>query len=387
MRDAVAEIGFDIPQFVQPRPRHRTDWSDEAVDARKAEARKRKAEPPARHNPVVMAVRHLDYVTADSLPTEDRAFDDELIEGVIGKACMAVLYGDSNSGKTFMVIDIAVNVAAGLQWMGRNTAAGMVIYLATEAVASVQLRAAAWQRQHGVKLPGLVIVQSPVNLFDGAADVHAVIELVGELETRLGEKCLLIVADTLARIAAGANENSGEDMALVLRNADIIREATQATFLWVHHTGKDAAKGMRGWSGMRAAIDTEIEVSADDATGQRVAEITKQRDLPGKGERIGFRLDVVSMGFNRWGTERTTCVVVPADAPPKPGKHKRMGEVEGAVIEFLISRRVGVKKAEVAKHFDGRHLRTSVYRAIDALVKAGAAHAAAGMVVAAEAAK
>jgi hypothetical protein len=176
-------------------------------------------------------------------------------------------------------------------------------------------------------------------------------------------------------------------MGTVLMNADAIREATQATFLWVHHCGKDAARGMRGWSGMRAAIDTEIEVSADDATGQRVAEITKQRDLPGKGERIGFRLDVVPMGRNRWGTERSTCVVVPSDAPPKPGKVKRMGEVEGAVMEFLIARRVGVKKAEIVKHFDGRHPRGSIYRAIDALVNVGTAHAAVGMVAAAEAAK
>jgi len=85
-------------------------------------------------------------------------------------------------------------------------------------------------------------------------------------------------------------------MGVVLKNADVIRGATGATFLWIHHCGKDQAKGMRGWSGTRAAIDTEIEITGDEATGLRSAEITKQRDLPGKGDRIGFRLEQVNLG-------------------------------------------------------------------------------------------
>jgi len=61
----------------------------------------------------------------------------------------------------------------------------------------------------------------------------------------------------------------------------------------VHHSGKKAAAGSRGWSGVRCAGDTEIEVK-DFPAGKR-CEITKQRDLGNKCERIGFRLDPVTL--------------------------------------------------------------------------------------------
>lgn len=325
-------------------------------------------------------VRTLNYVLADSLDDGDEEFDDELIEGVIGRAAMAVLYGDSNSGKTFVAIDMGAAVCRLVEWLGRPTAGGLVLYLATEAEASVRLRLKAYQRRHGVKVPGFVIVQSPVNLYDGDADVTAVISLVNELEGKLGGKVELIIGDTLARISAGANENSGEDMGAVLKNAETIRSATDATFLWIHHCGKDQARGMRGWSGMRAAIDTEIEVTADEATGNRLAEITKQRDLPGKGDRIGFRLEVVPMGVNRWGTPRHSCVVVAADAPAKRERAKRPSEIAGAIVEVLTQRGTGCVKAALVKHFEGRYTSGAVYREISKMATDGRLIETAGIV-------
>ena len=131
-------------------------------------------------------------------------------------------------------------------------------------------------------------------------------------------------------------------------------------------------------------MDTEIEIS--DSPAGRCVEITKQRDLNTKGERIGFKLDVVTLGHTKWGEPATSCVVVAADAPVKQTV-KRMGEVEGAVIEFLAAHKIGIKKSELAKHFDGRYDRSNVYRAVRTLVTAQAVHEAAGMVCIAEVAK
>ncbi len=357
---------------------------DEAI-ARKGGAAvvARRAARAAANDLAQPVVRRLDFVAAEDLDDADLDFDDELVEGVIGRAAMAVMYGDSNSGKTFAAIALGAAVCRGQAWLGRNTVPGLVLYLATEAAGSVQLRLRAYRRFNSEPARGLVIVQSPINLFDGAADVTAIIATVAEIEALYGEKVLLIIGDTLARIAAGANENSGEDMSVVIRHADAIRAATGATFLWVHHTGKDQARGMRGWSGMRAAIDTEIEVTADEALGTRAAEITKQRDLPGKGTRLGFRLEVVPLGHNRWGHERTSCVAVNADAPPRVERQARArkpSEVAGAITEFLTVRGAGCKKGELVKHFEGRYARGSVYRQLDQMVEAGTLIEAAGIV-------
>jgi len=309
---------------------------------------------------------------------------DELVQGVLTAGDGCVLYGDSNSGKTFVVIDLACAVARGTDWMGRRTEPGLVVYLAAESPSSVRGRLQAYQKHHGVKVPNFAIVQSPIDLFDGEADTDKVIKLVRMLEAKRGQTVRLIIGDTLARLSAGANENSGQDMGLVVRHFDRIRAECKAHFLLIHHSGKNAAAGSRGWSGIRAAVDTEIEVT-DTPTG-RCLEITKQRDLPTKGERIGFRLDVVTLGQTKWGEPATSCVVVAADAPVKQAG-KRMSECDGAVLEFLVAHKIGIKKRDVVAHFEGRYEKGPIYRAMKALVTAAAIHEAAGMVCAAGVAK
>ena len=321
----------------------------------------------------------LSVAFADELP-ETFTPPDELVEGVLTAGDGSVLYGDSNSGKTFFVIDMAAAVARGAQWMGRNTEPGLVVYLAAESPASVRGRLQAYQRHHGVRVPNFAIVQSPIDLFDGDADTEAVIAVVRQLERQRGQKVRLIVGDTLARLSAGANENAGQDMGLVVRRFDRIRTACNAHFLLIHHSGKAAANGARGWSGIRAAVDTEIEVT-DSPTG-RCAEITKQRDLSTKGERIGFRLDTVTLGTTKWGAAATSCVVVPADAPDKP-QGKRVSEVGGAVLEYLRSQPAGKKKREVVEHFQPLYDKSAVYRELKKLVTVGQVLECIGIVTAA----
>jgi hypothetical protein len=211
-----------------------------------------------------------------------------------------------------------------------------------------------------------------------------VIQVVRQLEQQRGMKARLIIGDTLARLSAGANENAGQDMGLVVQRFDKIRRECKAHFCLIHHSGKSAAAGARGWSGVLAAVDTEIEIT--DSPKGRCCEITKQRDLGTKHERIGFKLEAVTLGLTKWGAPATSCVVVAADAPVKQAG-KRMSECDGAVLEFLVAHKIGIRKTEVVKHFEGRYERGPIYRAMKALVTAAAIHEAAGMVSVAVVAK
>ena len=94
----------------------------------------------------------------------------------------------------------------------------------------------------------------------------------------------------------------------------------------------------------------------------------------------------VTLGLSKWGEPATSCVVAAADAPDKP-KGKRMGECDGAVLEFLVAHKIGIKKRDVVTHFEGRYEKGPIYRAMKALVTAAAIHEAAGMVCAAGVAK
>lgn len=326
----------------------------------------------------------LGIVFADTLGTTYQA-PDELVEGLLTVGDGSMLYGDSNSGKTFLAIDLACAVARGVDWHGRRVEQGLVMYVASESPGSVRGRLQAYQQHHRCTVPNFAIVQSPLDLFSDDVDTEALIDAARKLQEVTGQPVRLIVGDTLARLSAGANENSGQDMGLVVQRFDRIRRATGAHFLMIHHSGKAAAAGARGWSGIRAAVDTEIEVT--DAPTGRCAEVMKQRDLSTKGDRIGFTLEAITLGQTKWGQPASSCVVMPTQAPERAIKGKRMGEVEGAVVEFLAQHKVGIKKAEVVKHFAGRYERGPVYRAMKSLTEAQAILEVCGMVAIAAAAK
>lgn len=245
-------------------------------------------------------------IYASNLPSEYTA-PDELIEDVLVNKSISILYGDSNSGKTFFAIDMACSIALGRTWFGKQVEQGMVVYLATESPETVKARVQAYQKHHKVSVELLLIIQVPVNFHEGDYDVSRIITLIRDEERRKDIKCKMIIGDTLARISAGANENSGTDMGPIMARFDFLMNSLNTGLLIVHHCGKDAAKGGRGWSGIRAHIDTEIEVSEKDK--QKQAEVTKQRALSSKGVKFYFELAVIEMGLSKFGKTATTCVV------------------------------------------------------------------------------
>lgn len=376
MEDKAAKIAADVAGLMVEMPTDKpgnydtNDYLLEHGTGALSALLERATEPPIEY---ALSVAFADELTNEFTPP------DEIVEGVLTAGDGSVVYGDTNSGKTFFVIDLACAVARGVPWMGKQTEPGLVIYLAAESPASVRSRIQAYQRHHGVRVPNFAIVQSPIDLFDGDADTDKLIQLVKQIEWQKRQPARLIIGDTLARLSAGANENAGQDMGLVVRRFDRIRAECKAHFLLIHHSGKNVAAGARGWSGVRAAVDTEIEVT--DSPAGRCCEITKQRDLPTKGDRIGFKLQVVTMGLTKWKSPATSCVVMPADAPDKQSG-KRISEVAGAVIEYLTAKGSGVKKTELVKHFDDRYTKGACYREIKKLVAAGLLHECAGIVAA-----
>lgn len=262
----------------------------------------------------------LQVVFGDQLGNDYEA-PDELVEGLMTIGSSVVVYGDSNSGKTFWALSVATAIATGSDCYGRKTDPGLVVYLASEAPASIRSRMQAIKKFHGCNLENLAMVPVPMNFYSGAQDAHDVIEMVRAIEQIKGQPVRLIIGDTLARMSAGANENSGEDMGPVMARFDQVATATGAAMMIIHHNGKDAARGARGWSGIRAHIDTEIEVSEKDGT--RSVSVTKQRELPSKGETIYFKLEVIEMGTTKFGGTATTCVAVPDDDAQTTKPHKK----------------------------------------------------------------
>jgi hypothetical protein len=235
---------------------------------------------------------------------------NDFVERLLVSGAMSVMYGQSNCGKTFLALDLALHIAQGAPWFGREIAQGPVLYLALEGGNGIRNRIVAYRAEHGLedaRLPFYMVPQ-PLNLLDPAGDLAAIIKTAEQVGDEAGASVVLIVIDTLSRAMAGGNENAPEDMTALVAAGDQLRKATGAHVMWIHHSGKDEARGARGHSSLRAATDTEVEVIADGAA--RRAEVRKQRDLDG-GDIIRFSLKPVELGTNSRGKPVTSCVVDP----------------------------------------------------------------------------
>lgn len=243
---------------------------------------------------------------------------NDFVEGLLTTAAMSVIYGPSNCGKTFFIVDLALHVSLGREWRGRAVERGAVVYLSLEGAMGIRNRLSAFRAHHelgGEQLP-FVAMPQPVNLLNEDADVRAVIELVHHVAIAAGMPVAMVIVDTLSRAMAGGNENSPEDMTAIVSNCDKIRDGTGAHVCLVHHSGKDEARGARGHSSLRAATDTEIEITREPEATSSNVRVAKQRDLEA-AEPFSFSLKAVPLGVNRRGKDVTSCVVMEAERQAK----------------------------------------------------------------------
>jgi len=227
-----------------------------------------------------------------------------LIKSILPAAEVAICYGASGSGKSFFVLDMAAAVARGIEWRGHRTRQCPVVYVAAEGAGGFRGRTVAYGRHNHLDLATVPFYVLP-SIIDLADDYPQLITNIDEIGG-----AGLVVVDTLAATTPGMDENTGKDMGRVIDACRQIHDATGAMVLLIHHSGKDAAQGARGWSGLRAACDAEFQITQEGDT--RAARVTKQKDGE-EGQEYGFKLQVVEIGEDEDGDPITSCVVTAAD--------------------------------------------------------------------------
>ncbi|MCA7461426.1 helicase RepA family protein, partial [Escherichia coli] len=246
-----------------------------------------------------------------------------VIKGLIPAESLCSTYGASGSYKSFLAISWSCHVATGMAWGGRRVSKGAVIYIAGEGSMGVKRRVKAWEITHDKVVTDLCIVNAPV--FPASPDyVEQVIRTAGLVKSRTGENVRLIVIDTLARCFGGNDENDSRDMGAFIQGCDAIKQATGATVLVVHHSGKDETKGARGSSAFRAALDAEYRISRENSeVTALVAACTKMKDAE-EPKESAYDLKSVEVFTDIDGEEIVSMVVI--DVPRAPAELERIEE-------------------------------------------------------------
>lgn len=220
--------------------------------------------------------------------------NEPLVKGWLVKDSLARVSGPSGVGKSFVTLDLAACVGAGLDWHGCRVTRGVVVYLVAEGAGGVEVRRDAWQKAYGRPMTGVKFLPTPVQT--AGPEWDAFVQLMEEVRP------VLIILDTQARITVGQKENDSTDMGLFVHALDRLRLATGACVLTVHHTGTEGDRA-RGSTAIKGALQTELMVTRDGR--ELVVRQDKQKDgaeLPDL--RLGTR--VVDLGVDGDGDPVTS---------------------------------------------------------------------------------
>lgn len=245
------------------------------------------------------------------------------VRGVLPADGIGALFGASGAGKSFLALDLLGTVAKGGEWFGNRVTPAPVLYIGLEGEAGISQRLKAHQIRHGELAAGFRFILQPLDIRKPAdrADMVAAAQAAGYSD---GVLCI----DTLNRAAPGADENDSAAMGEIIAAAKALQSELGGLVLLIHHTGKDASKGLRGHSSLHAALDAALEVTRD---GERREWRTAKAKDGNDGLSHPFRLEVIDLGTDSDGEEITSCCIVPEETtgdmvrralPPKSGNQR-----------------------------------------------------------------
>ncbi|MDD5214865.1 MAG: AAA family ATPase [Methylococcales bacterium] len=197
-----------------------------------------------------------------------------LIDGLIEKSDLGLIFGASGSGKSFVVLDMAYCIAAGIPYHGRKTKKTGVLYACGEGHSGLQKRIKSNHIDKGcAELPNIHITTVPAAFIDenSAIAIQNTIKAIGNIG--------VVFIDTFHRNLGNGDENSAKDIAKFLQNIDLYLRSSGVAVVVVHHSGNDSNGRSRGSSSIRAAMDVEYEVKKDADTETITITNTKMKNF------------------------------------------------------------------------------------------------------------
>ena len=244
-----------------------------------------------------------------------------LIEKVIPKKSFVALYGPPGSYKSFIALDIAEAVATGRTWMGNEIRTpGAVLYICGEGHGGIGARIRACKIHNNTQQGAeIYVIRHQLNLRSSEEDFNLLMLSIQQLINDTGVEFSLLQIDTLARAFGGGNENDSQDMGAFITNIGRVQRMLDCTIMILHHSGKDATRGLRGHSSLLGAVDTQLELlrmeggKRDGIAGSGLLTISKQKD-GADNIKIGFEMVEVELAASNLGLEPVISLAVnPSD--------------------------------------------------------------------------
>jgi hypothetical protein len=275
-----------------------------------------------------LLAKMLDRDALDSIPEPE-----PLIGQLLFRDSESWIIGAPGGFKSFVALDWAAHVGAGQSWRGLPVRRGDVVYIAAEGQKGIPQRVRAWEAVYGRRLAGVRFLPEPVQVKGADTDRtgHPAVGWLTLVEACRRIKPVLIVLDTQARITVGLEENSNTAMGVLIEAIRLLKAATGACVLVVHHTGRNG-RDARGASALDGAQDTEIRVDRPVEHDERAAlhaviSVDKNKDAT-EELRFEIQLEVQDLGPSVYGGRITSLALKPLDLFGSPVRKARRRDAE-----------------------------------------------------------
>lgn len=257
---------------------------------------------------------------------------DWMIKGLVERNGVFIMAAEKQAGKSFVVMDMGMKVARGLQYGDRITSKGVVIHIACEDGKGVQMRAEGYRQANGISpdvdIPYIIMDREFTLMSDEVID--KLIAQVKAWEDYYGMPVELIIIDTLSVATEGLNEIDGAEVGKVLARVNRLKDQTGAAICLVHHMNASGGR-VRGHTSIEANVSQVFEIrplmtkpqnrkdepqKVLDGQGRHIRQIVLTKNKNGLNDlKWKIVLEVVNLGTDRDGDPITTCICA------RPARH------------------------------------------------------------------
>lgn len=199
----------------------------------------------------------LEFKTIDELLDEPDEDIDYVVGGLLPVAGLSLLVGAPKAGKSTLARNLAMCVVRGLTWLGRNTQAGGVLYLALEEKpAEVKRHFTQLGMKHGCPL---FIVFGPMPREHPLEELAVTIAKV---------KPALVILDPIFKVVRVADGNDYVQVTEGMEPLLNLARVTRSHILGVHHArkgGGSQGEDALGSTALVGAVDCYLSLKRDAA--------------------------------------------------------------------------------------------------------------------------
>ena len=162
----------------------------------------------------------------------------ELVAGLLYQGSKLVFGGSSKSCKTWCLLDLGISVANGVDWFGRKTTKGKVLYV------NFEIQPHAWQRRIKAvaKAKGVTINHGDIQIWNLRGHAASFRELIPRIIERAKmEGFVLIILDPIYKLYGDTDENAAGEVAKLFNSLETLAVETGAAIAFGAHFAKGKA--------------------------------------------------------------------------------------------------------------------------------------------------